>query len=83
MDITNLGQKESKFEIVCGSPDRRTLLVPVESRVGLAPSPRPSSSYRSPERPPNQSHTFPFQKSRTDSPPPYYFSSSSTSSFCT
>ena len=38
------------------------LLVPVESRVGLAPSPRPSSSYRSPERPPNQSHTFPFQK---------------------
>ena len=40
------------------------MLVPVESRVGLAPSPRPSSSYRSPERPPNQSDTFPFQKKK-------------------
>ena len=37
------------------------LLVPVESRVGLAPSLRPSNSQRSPERPPNQSHTLPFQ----------------------
>ena len=52
------------------------MLVPVESRVGLAPSPRPSSSYRSPERPPNQSDTLPFQKSS------FKIASCSSFSFC-
>ena len=50
------------IDMLCWSRDLLVLLVPGRSRVGLAPSLRPSSSYRSPERPPNQSHTLPFQK---------------------